>query len=155
MCEGLLQCAVQLLLGGDLDSQRPTETGVLGKVRIVERRLPNLPVPGALLLGDLAELVVVEQYMGDLHAVLDGGSQLAHVCRDLELNKADGMVFGFYDFDRYLGGHQRLLARMVEERTGLPIFYLEGNSWEDRDYSPEALRTKIESICEILKMKKG
>jgi hypothetical protein len=44
---------------------------------------------------------------------------------------------------------------MVGERTGLPTFYIEGNSWEDRDYSPEALRTKVESICEILKMKKG
>jgi hypothetical protein len=85
----------------------------------------------------------------------DTGSELAHICRDLKLWGADGMVFGFYDFDRYLGGHQRLLARMVEERTGVPTFYIEGNAWEDRDYTPEALRTKIESICEILKMRKS
>jgi benzoyl-CoA reductase/2-hydroxyglutaryl-CoA dehydratase subunit BcrC/BadD/HgdB len=84
----------------------------------------------------------------------DTGSEFAHICRDLKLWGADGMVFGFYDFDRYLGGHQRLLARMVEERTGIPTFYVEGNAWEDRDYTPEALRTKIESICEILKMRK-
>jgi len=47
-----------------------------------------------------------------------------------------------------------LLARIVEEKTGLPAFYVEGDFWEDRDYSREALRTRIESISEILKMRK-
>jgi hypothetical protein len=31
---------------------------------------------------------------------------------------------------------------------------MEADFWEDRDYSPEALRTRIESICQIVKMKK-
>jgi hypothetical protein len=83
------------------------------------------------------------------------GSEAVQILEDLAAYGADGMVFGFYDFDRWLGGHHRLLARIVEEKTGLPTFYIEGNSWEDRDYSHEALRTKIESICEIMKMRKG
>jgi hypothetical protein len=85
----------------------------------------------------------------------DTGKELAQICEELESYGADGMVFGFYEFDRWLGGHQRLLARMVEEKTGLPTYYIEGHSWEDRDYSLEALRTRIESICEIVKMRKG
>jgi hypothetical protein len=44
---------------------------------------------------------------------------------------------------------------MVEEKTKLPIVYLEGDNWDDRDYSLEALRTRIESICEIMKMRKA
>ena len=44
--------------------------------------------------------------------------------------------------------------RLVEEKTKLPVFYIEGDLWEDRDYSPEALRTRIESIAEIVKMRK-
>jgi hypothetical protein len=65
------------------------------------------------------------------------------------------MLFGFFDFDRWLGSDDRLLATMVEEKTGIPSFYVEGDFWEDRDYSQEALRTRIESICEILKMRKA
>jgi benzoyl-CoA reductase/2-hydroxyglutaryl-CoA dehydratase subunit BcrC/BadD/HgdB len=83
------------------------------------------------------------------------GYEVTQICEKLEAFGADGMVFGFWDFDRWLGSSHRLMARMVEEKTGLPVFYVEGDAWEDRDYSPEALRTRIESICEIVKMRKG
>jgi benzoyl-CoA reductase/2-hydroxyglutaryl-CoA dehydratase subunit BcrC/BadD/HgdB len=80
--------------------------------------------------------------------------QADQICEKLETYKADGMLFGFMDFDRWIGSSHRLLIRMLEEKTKLPLFYIEGDNWEDRDYSPEALRTRIESICEILKMRK-
>jgi hypothetical protein len=32
---------------------------------------------------------------------------------------------------------------------------MESDFWDDRDYSSESLRTRIESISQILKMKKG
>jgi benzoyl-CoA reductase/2-hydroxyglutaryl-CoA dehydratase subunit BcrC/BadD/HgdB len=67
----------------------------------------------------------------------------------------DGLLLGFFDFDRWLGSDNKLLAKMVEEKTKLPVFYVEGDFWEDRDYSQEALRTRIESICEIIKMRKA
>jgi hypothetical protein len=66
----------------------------------------------------------------------------------------DAMVMGFFDFDRWLGAHQKMMAKLVEERTGVPHFYLESDFWEDRDYSPEALRTRIESMCQVIKMRK-
>jgi benzoyl-CoA reductase/2-hydroxyglutaryl-CoA dehydratase subunit BcrC/BadD/HgdB len=83
------------------------------------------------------------------------GYEADQICEKLETYGADGMIFGFFDFDRWLGGSHSLLCRIVEEKSGLPTFYIEGDSWEDRDYSPEALRTRIESICEIIKMRKG
>jgi benzoyl-CoA reductase/2-hydroxyglutaryl-CoA dehydratase subunit BcrC/BadD/HgdB len=83
------------------------------------------------------------------------GYQAEQICEKLETHKFDGMVFGLMDFDRWLGSSHRLLARMVEEKTKLPVFYIEGDNWDDRDYSQEALRTRIESICEIMKMRKA
>jgi len=77
------------------------------------------------------------------------------ICEKIETYGVDGVVFGFLDFDRWLGSDNRLLAKIVGEKTKLPVFYIEGDLWEDRDYSPEALRTRIESICEIVKMRKA
>ena len=107
--------------------------------------------PGDPNSRDVTALIHVTRPFDEprIHRAFPGGLE------DLEKYKADGMVFGFYDFDRWLGGHHRLLAKIVEDKTGLPTFYIEGNSWDDRDYSAEALRTRIESICEIMKMRKG
>jgi len=72
----------------------------------------------------------------------------------VKLNQVDGMVMGFFDFDRWLGAHQKMCAKIIEEETNIPHFYIEADFWEDRDYSPEALKTRIESICQVIKMKK-
>lgn len=88
-------------------------------------------------------------------SIANTGFQAEELCEILETYHYDGMLFGFFDFDRWLGSDDRLLARMVEEKTGIPAFYVEGDFWEDRDYSREALRTRIESIAEILKMRKA
>ena len=77
------------------------------------------------------------------------------LCESMETYGADGFVFGFFDFDRWLGSDHRLLAKLVEEKIHKPTFYIEGDLWDDRDYSQEALRTRIESIAEIVKMRKG
>ena len=44
-------------------------------------------------------------------------------------------------------------AKIVEETLHIPCFYIEADFWDDREYSPEALRTKIESICQVFKMR--
>jgi benzoyl-CoA reductase/2-hydroxyglutaryl-CoA dehydratase subunit BcrC/BadD/HgdB len=87
--------------------------------------------------------------------MVNPGYQAEQICEKMETHKFDGMVFGLMDFDRWLGSSHRLLTRMVEEKTKLPVFYIEGDNWDDRDYSPEALRTRIESICEIMKIRKA
>jgi benzoyl-CoA reductase/2-hydroxyglutaryl-CoA dehydratase subunit BcrC/BadD/HgdB len=86
--------------------------------------------------------------------IVNTGYQAEQTAEQLITYNFDGMLFGLFDFDRWLGSDDRLLASIVEEKTGLPSFYIEGDFWEDRDYSQESLRTRIESIAEILKMRK-
>ena len=82
-CAAAASSAASSLRGvGHPDSERTADLGVLREVGVVQRGLPDVPVAGALLLGDLAELAVVEQHVRDLHAVLDSGQQLGHVLRE-------------------------------------------------------------------------
>jgi hypothetical protein len=37
----------------------------------------------------------------------------------------------------------------------VPTFYIEADFFDDRDYSQEALRTRIESISQVVKMRKA
>lgn len=71
----------------------------------------------------------------------------------LQTYKANGMLLGFFDFDRWVGPQQKLQAKIVEETLNLPCFYIEADFWDDREYSPEALKTRIESICQVFKMR--
>ena len=73
----------------------------------------------------------------------------------METYNVDFIVWGFLDFDRWLGSDHKLCSRYVEEKTNKPCFYIEGDIWEDRDYSEAALRTRIETICEIVKARKA
>ena len=83
------------------------------------------------------------------------GYEVDNMCEKVESTKPfDGLLLGFFDFDRWLGAHHKIAAKMIEERTGMPTFYMESDFWEDRDYSPEALRTRIESIAQVIKLKK-
>lgn len=63
------------------------------------------------------------------------------------------MLLGLFDFDRWVGPQQKLQAKMVEETLHIPCFYIEGDFWDDREYSPEALKTRVESICQVFKMR--
>jgi Benzoyl-CoA reductase/2-hydroxyglutaryl-CoA dehydratase subunit, BcrC/BadD/HgdB len=82
------------------------------------------------------------------------GYEVEAMIEKVKANKPDGMLMGFFDFDRWLGAHQKMAADMVEKATGVPHYYIESDFWDDRDYSEEALRTRIESICQLLQMKK-
>ena len=86
---------------------------------------------------------------------INPGYKVEIIREQVETYGIDGVVFGFFDFDRWIGSDHRLLARMVEGKTKAAVFYIEGDVWEDRDYSPEALRTRIESIAQIVKMRKA
>lgn len=64
----------------------------------------------------------------------------------------DAMIVGFLDYDRWLGQVQKVGAKIVEEECGIPTFYIEADFYDDRDYSEEALKTRVETMCQIIKM---
>lgn len=82
------------------------------------------------------------------------GYEVQSMVEKVQMNKPDGMIMGFFDFDRWLGAHQKMCASLVEKETGVPHYYIESDFWDDREYSEEALRTRIESICQILHTRK-
>jgi len=83
--------------------------------------------------------------------IVNWGNKANLAIEKMQTYNIDCMIWGFLDFDRWLGSDHKLCARYVEEKTGKPSFYIEGDIWEDRDYSEEALRTRIETICEVVK----
>ena len=76
MRHGLRQRRLQLADLGDPDTVAAAKAGELREVRIAQIGLPDLPLTRPLLLRDLAQLVVVQQHMGDVHVVLDGRGEL-------------------------------------------------------------------------------
>ena len=81
-------------------------------------------------------------------------SEVETIIEKVKANAPDGVLMGLFDFDRWIGAHQKMTSKLVEDATGVPMFYMESDFWEDRDYSPEALRTRIESMSQVLKMRK-
>lgn len=65
----------------------------------------------------------------------------------------DGMLYGFFSFDRWLGT-SRMTLEMIEEKSGVQHFYIEGDYWDDRNYKQEDRAGRIESIAYFLKSKK-
>ena len=82
------------------------------------------------------------------------GYEIESMIEKVNTFKPDGMLMGFFDFDRWLGAHHKIAAQIVEKETGVKHYYMESDFWDDRDYSEEALRTRIESMSQIIKMRK-
>lgn len=64
----------------------------------------------------------------------------------------DGALFGFYDFDRWIGALHKTMIQLVEEGTGVAHYYLEGEFWDGNRYSIEDRISIIRSICNCLKI---
>ena len=83
--------------------------------------------------------------------ITNWGNKAELTLERLETYDIDFMIWGFEDFDRWLGSDQKLCQAYVEKKIEKPCFYIEGDIWEDRDYSEEAMRVRIETICEVVK----
>jgi hypothetical protein len=64
----------------------------------------------------------------------------------------DGALYGFFAFDRWIGALQKIMIQIVEERTNIPHFYLEGDFWGNSRYRLEDRIKIIRSICNCLKI---
>jgi len=65
----------------------------------------------------------------------------------------DGALYGFYSFDRWVGALHKIMIKEVEEVTGIPHYYLEGDFWGNSNNSTVDDRMPIiRSICNSLKI---
>jgi benzoyl-CoA reductase/2-hydroxyglutaryl-CoA dehydratase subunit BcrC/BadD/HgdB len=67
----------------------------------------------------------------------------------------DGLLL-FYPFScRPAAISPFIVKKVVEEELNIPVLVLEGDLWDTRDYSAGALRTRVETFAEMLKMTKA
>jgi benzoyl-CoA reductase/2-hydroxyglutaryl-CoA dehydratase subunit BcrC/BadD/HgdB len=66
----------------------------------------------------------------------------------------DAMLHGFYNFDRWMGVHHKIMVKRIEEEMKIPHFYIEGDMWDDRTHRREDLKARIECFSHFLKMYK-
>ena len=66
----------------------------------------------------------------------------------------DGALFGFFSHDRWIGALHKTMIKEVEEKTGIPHYYLEGEFWNEGKYSMEDRMPFIRGICNSLKIAK-
>lgn len=64
----------------------------------------------------------------------------------------DGALYGFFAFDRWVGALQKTMIQIVEESTGIPHFYLEGDFWDGTRCGLEDRMAIVRSICNCLKI---
>ena len=76
MGECLFDGGIDLVDLGNPRAVNPTQFCHLPEIGIHQMGLPDFPLGGSLLFGDLSELVVVQQDMGDVHVVLGQCGQL-------------------------------------------------------------------------------
>lgn len=72
--------------------------------------------------------------------------QIELMCEQLERYKVDGMLYGQFDFDRWLGSHQKISLPELEKRTGLRQFHIDCELCE---YNRDTLG-KIESLAKVI-----
>lgn len=83
------------------------------------------------------------------------GNEIELIVKILEKYNLDGMLYGFFAFDRWLGMHQKMMIPLLEEKTGIQYFYLEGDFWNDEKYSLKDRMSRIENIAYYLKVNRA
>lgn len=72
----------------------------------------------------------------------------------IEMVQPDAIILGYFDYDRWLGHYNKFMANWAAEQFDIPSFYMEADYYDDRDYSAESLRTRIETIAQMIKRSK-
>ena len=95
---------------------------------------------------------VAQQWLSNPSAV-NMNNEIELVCEMLTSFPLDGVIYGFFSFDRWIGSLQKTMVREVQERTGIPHFYLEGDFWSDAQFSLDDRITRIQNIALKVKIK--
>lgn len=108
-------------------------------------KLREVMVPGDVYTS------IARQWLCNPSAV-NTGTEVDMVSDILSHVNVDGSVYGFFSFDRWIGGLQKTMIKIVEERTGIPHYYLEGEFWNDERYSLDNRITRIQNIAYTVKI---
>lgn len=69
------------------------------------------------------------------------------ICRIITQYPLDGVLYGFFSFDKWVGALHKMLVKIAEERTSIPHYYLEANFWTDEQYCLEDCLARIKGIA--------
>ncbi|MDY6881565.1 MAG: 2-hydroxyacyl-CoA dehydratase family protein [Thermodesulfobacteriota bacterium] len=67
---------------------------------------------------------------------------------------ADGVFYYFHFSCRPLCISSTIMKKDIEKKVGIPVLALEGDFFDSRDYSVQALRTRVETFAELLRANK-
>ena len=85
---------------------------------------------------------------------VNSGYQIKLMSEMISEYEVDGMLYGFFTFDRWLGSNQNMILKRIEEETDVHHFYIEGDFWDDTNFKKSDRKGRIESISYFLKTKK-
>jgi benzoyl-CoA reductase/2-hydroxyglutaryl-CoA dehydratase subunit BcrC/BadD/HgdB len=128
-------------------------------IKTMEEFGVGVPYPETLLLSpkELKPSRFSDPYMAAAEVWLRMSTRVnekyraEQMCEKIRFYNIDGVLFFGFDFDRWWGSGVPMVKKIVEETTGVPTIHIEGNIWEDRDYSQEGIRIRLETFAEILK----
>lgn len=89
---------------------------------------------------------IAQQWLSNPSAV-NMNNEVELVCEILKDLPVDGIIYGFFSFDRWIGSLQKIMVKQVQEKTGVPYYYLEGDFWSDAHFSMEDRITRIQNIA--------
>lgn len=85
---------------------------------------------------------------------VNSGYQIKLMSEMISEYDVDGMLYGFFTFDRWLGSNQNMILKRIEEETNVHHFYIEGDFWDDTNFKKSDRKGRIQSIAYFLKTKK-
>ncbi len=98
------------------------------------------------------ELAEAAMRGGVYHSTYGFAKRFAQAAKTLNM---DGVIWGYQYNCRPLALGSQLIKQVIEEDAGLPTLSLETDLYESRNYSAEALRTRVEAFAEILRARKA
>ena len=125
----------------------------------------GLAVPVALLDWLPPEVRQRSQFADPIEALVDSAYRTTPACTasgniwyDVECCKAcnvDGAI-AVYPFScRAYANNPLMVAKAIKEELGIPAITLEYGGYDCRDYPAGALRTRVETFAELLRMRKA
>ena len=93
-----------------------------------------------------------EMQIGMYHSTFALTKRFADAVSDLKL---DGIIWSYQYNCRPVALPSHVLKKWIEETTGVPVLSLEWDMYDSRSYSAAALRTRVETFAELLRVRKG